>query len=162
MFNIRKQKDFLEFLKYWPSSHGLNKLVIKAKMHANTYIDFWNFICCVKICCYNIYIYILERLGRMHENKTFFFVIMYFLMFWRKSGILILGLYSYSIKIWTSIDQNTVIKLQQNHIFFEIIFEEFLKFVFFFFGPGLARPMWLGWTQQALPGRELYLTWTVK
>jgi hypothetical protein len=38
MFNIRKQKDFLEFLKYWPSSHGLNKLVIKAKMHANTYI----------------------------------------------------------------------------------------------------------------------------
>jgi hypothetical protein len=35
--NIR-QKDFLEFLKYWPSSHGLNKLVIKAKMHVNTYI----------------------------------------------------------------------------------------------------------------------------
>jgi hypothetical protein len=34
----RKQKDFLEFLKYWPSSHGLNKQVIKAKMHANTYI----------------------------------------------------------------------------------------------------------------------------
>ena len=34
------QKDFLEFLKYWPSSHGLNKLVIKAKMHANTYIVF--------------------------------------------------------------------------------------------------------------------------
>ena len=34
----RRQKDFLEFLKYWPSSHGLNKLVIKAKMHANTYI----------------------------------------------------------------------------------------------------------------------------
>ena len=33
----KKQKDFLEFLKYWPSSHGLNKLVIKAKMHANTY-----------------------------------------------------------------------------------------------------------------------------
>jgi len=25
-------------LKYWPSSHGLNKLVIKAKMHVNTYI----------------------------------------------------------------------------------------------------------------------------
>ena len=35
---IPKTKRFLEFLKYWPSSHGLNKLVIKAKMHANTYI----------------------------------------------------------------------------------------------------------------------------
>jgi len=34
----KTKKIFLEFLKYWPSSHGLNKLVIKAKMHANTYI----------------------------------------------------------------------------------------------------------------------------
>ena len=39
-YTKRRQKDFLEFLKYWPSSHGLNKLVIKAKMHANTYIVF--------------------------------------------------------------------------------------------------------------------------
>ena len=37
-YTRRRQKDFLEFLKYWPSSHGLNKPVIKAKMHANTYI----------------------------------------------------------------------------------------------------------------------------
>jgi hypothetical protein len=28
---------FLEFLKYWHSSHDFNKLVIKAKMHAKTY-----------------------------------------------------------------------------------------------------------------------------
>jgi len=34
----RRQKDFFRILKYWPSSHGLNKLVIKAKMHVNTYI----------------------------------------------------------------------------------------------------------------------------
>jgi hypothetical protein len=34
------KKDFLEFLKYWPSSHGFNKLVIKAEMHVNTYIVF--------------------------------------------------------------------------------------------------------------------------
>jgi len=34
----RTKRFFLEFLKYWPSSHDLNKLVIKAKMHANTYI----------------------------------------------------------------------------------------------------------------------------
>ena len=34
----RKQNNFfLEFLKYWPSSRDFNKLVIKAKMHANTY-----------------------------------------------------------------------------------------------------------------------------
>jgi hypothetical protein len=42
-YTKRGQKDFLEFLKYWPSSHGLNKLVIKAKMHANTYIVFLKF-----------------------------------------------------------------------------------------------------------------------
>jgi len=45
----RRQKDFLEFLKYWPSSHGFNKLVIKAEMHVNTYIVFEIFLCCVKI-----------------------------------------------------------------------------------------------------------------
>jgi hypothetical protein len=37
-YTKRGQKDFLQFLKYWPSSHGLNKLVIKDKMHVNTYI----------------------------------------------------------------------------------------------------------------------------
>jgi hypothetical protein len=42
-YTNRGQKDFLEFLEYWPSSHGLNKLVIKAKMHANTYIIFLKF-----------------------------------------------------------------------------------------------------------------------
>jgi hypothetical protein len=33
----RKQNNFLEFLKYWPSSRDFNKLVIKAKMHAKTF-----------------------------------------------------------------------------------------------------------------------------
>jgi hypothetical protein len=34
----RKQNIFFGFFfKYWPSSHGSNKLVIKAKMHAKTY-----------------------------------------------------------------------------------------------------------------------------
>ena len=36
------KKIFLEFLKYWPSSHGTNKLVITTKVHTNTYI-FLNF-----------------------------------------------------------------------------------------------------------------------
>jgi hypothetical protein len=31
---------FLEFLKYWPSSHDFNKLVIKAKMHAKIFFFF--------------------------------------------------------------------------------------------------------------------------
>jgi len=57
---------------------------------------------------------------------------------WRKPGILIPDLYIYSIKIQTDIDQNTVIKLQKNHKFFEIIFEEFLFFIIIVF---------LGWTQ---------------
>ena len=39
ILNIKRNQNdfFLEFLKYWPSSHYFNKLVIKAKMHANTY-----------------------------------------------------------------------------------------------------------------------------
>jgi hypothetical protein len=32
------KKIFLEFLKYWPSSHYSNKLVVIAKVHTNTYI----------------------------------------------------------------------------------------------------------------------------
>jgi hypothetical protein len=34
----KKQNIFWVFLKYLPSSHSFNKLVIKAKMHAKTYI----------------------------------------------------------------------------------------------------------------------------
>ena len=64
------------------------------------------------------------------KTKYIFFLINIF--FLRKPGILIPNLYLYSIKIQTGIDQNTVIKLQKNHKFFEIIFEEFL--LFFIFG----------------------------
>jgi len=63
----------LKFLKYWPSSRDFNKLVIKAKMHADTY--FWNFLCYMKI-QYEFFIYIFERLGRMHENKKKYFFIL--------------------------------------------------------------------------------------
>ena len=39
--NLKEDKKiFLEFLKYWPGSHGFNKLDIKAEMHVNTYIVF--------------------------------------------------------------------------------------------------------------------------
>jgi len=55
----------------------------------------------------------LERLGRMHENKTFLKYFIYFFMSWRKPGIWIPDLYLYSIKIQTDIDQNTVINLQK-------------------------------------------------
>jgi hypothetical protein len=43
----RKQNIFWVFLKYWPSFHGFNKLVIKVKMHAE-HLFFLNF-CCMKI-----------------------------------------------------------------------------------------------------------------
>ena len=70
------------------------------------------------------------------KTKHFFHFIFFFDVW--KPGILIPDLYIYSIKIQTDIDQNTVIKLQKNHKFFEIIFEEFL-FLFFI--------IFLGWTQ---------------
>jgi hypothetical protein len=66
-------------LKYWPSSHDFNKLVIKAKMHAKITYIFFSFLCCIKI-QYDFFSF--ERLGRMHENKSFFF---------GKSGIFNIG-----------------------------------------------------------------------
>jgi hypothetical protein len=60
-FVIQKTKRFfLEFLKYWPSSHGLNKLVIKAKMHANTYIVLKFSLLCENMMLQYLYIYIGE------------------------------------------------------------------------------------------------------
>ena len=47
------------------SSCDFNKLVIKAKMHAKTFF-------LLKIQYDFFIIHFLERLGRMHENKTFF------------------------------------------------------------------------------------------
>ena len=77
MFNIRKQKDFLEFLKYWPSSHGLNKLVIKAKMHANTYIVLKFSLLYEK---YDVTIFIYIYIGETRPYfKTKHFFDMYFL-----------------------------------------------------------------------------------
>jgi len=61
--------------------------------------------------------FIFERLGRMHENKTFFLP---------KPGILILDLYFYSIKIQTDIDQNAVKKYtEKSQIFQKYFFEIF-------------------------------------
>ena len=64
------------------------------------------------------------------KQNIFFLINIFFC--WRKPGILIPNLYLYNIKIQTDIEQNTVIKLQENHKFFEIIFEEFLFFIYFF------------------------------
>jgi hypothetical protein len=65
----RKLNIFLEFLKYWPSSYGFNKLIIKAKMHAKIYIIFFGFMKIRRDDFIYIYIYIFERLDRVHENK---------------------------------------------------------------------------------------------
>ena len=53
-----------------------------------------------------IWFFFFERLGRMHENKIFFLFYNFFVMFRRKSGILILDLYLYGIKIQTNIKQS--------------------------------------------------------
>ena len=52
--------------------------------------------------------------------------------FFENRVFLIPDLYLYNIKIQTDIDQNTVIKLQKNHKFFEIIFLKFFLFFIFF------------------------------
>jgi len=48
-------------------SRDFNKLVIKAKMHAKTPL----FLMKIQ---YDIFIFIFERLGRMHENKIYYFL----------------------------------------------------------------------------------------
>jgi hypothetical protein len=54
-----------------------------------------------------------------------FFLIMYFFDVLTKTRYLNTGFVSLRYKIQPNINQNTVIKLQQNHIFFKIIFAEF-------------------------------------
>ena len=88
-------------------------------MHVNTYIVLKLPLLYENMMLYNIYIYIY-----IGETRPYAWKQNIFFMSWRKPGILIPDFYLYSIKIQTDIDQNTVIKLQQNHIFFEIIFEE--------------------------------------
>jgi hypothetical protein len=107
----------LEFLKYWPSSRDFNKLVIKAKMHANTY--FWNFLYCMKIQSDLFFLLFLRDLAICMKKKQFF------LMFWWKSGILILDLYFYCIKIQTHIKQNSVEKDAEKSQTFKNIFNNF-------------------------------------
>jgi len=55
------------FLKSWPSSCGFNKLVIKVKMHVNTYFLSFD---CMKI-RYDFFLF-FEILGRMQKKKVFF------------------------------------------------------------------------------------------
>jgi hypothetical protein len=118
----------LEFLKYWFSSRDFNKLVIKAKMHANIY--FWNFLCYMKI----QYDFFLRDLAVCMKTKHFI------LFFLRNPSILILDLYFYSIKIQINISKCNKIFVE-NHIFFKRIFLRI------FSGLGPTRPMRPGWTQ---------------
>ena len=107
-------------------------------MHANTYIYFLIFLCCMKI----QYDFFLETWPHAWKIKHFIFLFLFFLMFWRKPGILISDLYLYSIKIQTNIDQNTVKYL------WKII--DFWRIFFFRVGPNpahvagldLASPAW--------------------
>jgi len=129
----------LKFLKYWPSSHDFNKLVIKAKIHANTY--FWNFLCCMKIQYdFIFYFFVFEIFGRMHENKTFYF--MFFV--WMKIRYLKSDLYLYSIKIQTNIDQNAVKYLRKITDFKKNFSKKFFIF-------GLGQPGPCGWAGPSHP-----------
>ena len=89
------------------------------------------------------YFFVFEIFGRMHENKTFYF--MFFV--WMKIKYLKPDLYLYSIKIQTNIDQNAVKYLQKI-----TDFEKNFSKSFFIFGLSPTRPMWLGWTQPPVHG----------
>jgi hypothetical protein len=134
----------VKFLKYWSSSRDFNKLVIKTKMHADTH--FWNFLCYMKI-QYEFFIYILERLGRMHENKRFFFIIIIYVLTktrYFNTGFVSLQ-YKNTNRYWLKCNENLrkITDIFLNN-FFEYFFSFFFYYYFFFLGP--TRPMWLGWT----------------
>ena len=88
----RRQKYFLEFLKYWSSSHGSNKLVIKAKMHAKTFFKCfcfmhkkkqYDFFCYRRIRCdefFIFYFYLWETWPYAFKTKKhlFFFFNFFF------------------------------------------------------------------------------------
>jgi hypothetical protein len=78
---------------------------------------------------YDFFLFIFERLGRMHENKLLFFNVL------MKTRYFNTGFVSLQYKNTNQFDQNKVKNLRKITDFFEIIFEEN-----FFFG--------LGWTQQ--------------
>jgi hypothetical protein len=129
---------------------------------------FWNFHWYMKI-QYDFFIFIIfERLGRMHENKKYIF-----LMFWRKPGILISDLYLYSIKIQTNTKQNEVENcVGKSQIFLKKIFFFFLGF-FYWAGPGPKEnwadispkikwgllSTWLGWCSSPKQRWTGYCAW---
>jgi hypothetical protein len=93
-----KQNTFLSFLKYWSSSHGFNKLVIKAKIHAKIY-----FLKLFFAWKYDM-IFLRDLVVCMKIRLFFCFIIC--VRFWRKPDILIPDSYLYGIKIQTDINQN--------------------------------------------------------
>ena len=109
---------FLKILKYWPSSHDFNKLVIKVKMHANTY--FWNFLCYMKI-QYDFFLKTWPYAWKQNILFYFYFFNFLIILFLRKPSILILDLYIYNIKIQTNISKCNKI-FAENHVFLKRIF----------------------------------------
>jgi len=117
-------------LKYWPSSRDFNKLVIKAKMHANTYFLKFSLIYENTIWFFYFY-YFWETWPYAWKQKIYIF----FLMFWRKPGILIPDLYLYSIKIQTNTKKNEVENCAgKSQIFLKKI--SFFFGIFYWAGPG--------------------------
>jgi len=134
----RKQNNFfLKFFKYWPNSRDFNKLVIKAKMHANTY--FWNFLFLYSNTIWFIIIIIIERLGRMHENKTFYFFIFYFFYVLTKTGYFNTGFVSLQYKNTNQYWSKCSKIFAENHKFLKKKIEEF--FYYFFSKLGPTRPI---------------------
>jgi hypothetical protein len=128
-------------LKYWPSSRDFNKLVIKAKMHANTY--FLKFSLLYENTIW-FFIIIFERLGRMHEKKIFYF----FNFVLTKTIYFNTGFVSIQYKNTNQYCAKLIKKIYIYMGISRIFLKRFLKFFdlifLIFFGLGPARPMWLG------------------
>jgi len=83
-------------------------------MHVNTYIVLKFPLLYENMMLQYLYIYILERLGHMHENKTFLFLFLfYFFDDLTKTKYFNTGLVSLQYKNTSNIDQNAVTYLRK-------------------------------------------------
>jgi hypothetical protein len=104
----------LVFLKYWPSSHYFNKLVIKTKIHAKTYI-FW--ICFVWKYNMIFFFYLWETWS--YALKQYFFCFIIFCNVSTKTGYFNTGFVSLQYK-------NTNHYFSLSLVYFRLLFPVFL------------------------------------
>ena len=145
-------------MKYWPSSRDFNKLVIKAKIHTNTYFLKFSLLYENTIWFFNFW----ETWPYARKTKHYFYFYFYFYFFnvLTKTEYFNTGFVSLQYKNTNQYCTKLIIYIYicgKNHKFFwNNFFEEtFLFSIFFWAGSNSAR---MGWARPSSPARSLVQT----